>query len=271
MADFAIGGATRFATYGVDAASSVGALVTAHATTHTKGSYTELTSATAFAAQGVIICVGGFNTSASILVDIAIGAASSEYVIIPNLLVRAEGAKQITGQFFFPVAIPSGVRLSARCQSAPGGVGLRISATICGGGFGNYPVYSGVESIGPSTTTTEGSLYQTSGTAINTKCAWQQMTAATSHDIKAIQIAHTQYNTAVNASTLYDIGIGGAGSETVLIPDLVEVVDSGTTSLTHYSACIPCAIPAGTRVSFRQQSSAVNANYYFIIAIYGFY
>jgi hypothetical protein len=271
MSDFAIGGATRFATYGVDTGTSLAVDVAAHASANTKGSYVEIASSTAFAAQGIIVSIGKTNTSARFLLDIAIGASSSEQVIIPNLIARAENAVQVTGQLFFPIAIPAGSRISARCQSSPGGAAIRVAATICGGGFGNYPVYSGVEAIGISTANTDGSFYQTSGTAINTKCAWQQMTAATSHDIKAIQIAHTHFNSAVVSATLYDIGIGGSGSETVLIPNLAEVVDSGMQSLTNYSACIPCAIPQGTRVSFRQQSSAVNANYFFIIAIYGFY
>jgi hypothetical protein len=271
MSDFAIGGATRFATYGVDAGTSLAVNVASHASANTKGSYVEIASSTAFHAQGIIVCIGKTNVSDRFLIDIAIGAASSEYVVIPNLIARAENAAQITGQLFFPIAIPAGSRISARCQSATGGSSIRVAVTLCGGGFSNYPVYSGVEAIGISTANTDGAFYQTSGTAINTKCAWQQMTAATSHDIKALQVAHTHFNSAVAASTLYDIGIGAASSETVLIPNLVEVVDSGMQSLTNYSACIPCAIPQGTRVAFRQQSSAVSVSYFFIIAIYGFY
>jgi hypothetical protein len=271
MADIAIGGATRFASYGVDTSTSLATNVTAHASANTKGSYVELTSATAFAAQGIIICIGKVNAASRYLIDIAIGAASSEYDIIPNLIARGENSAQITSQLFFPIAIPAGVRLSARCQASTGGSTIRISATLCGGGFGNYPVYSGIEAIGVTTASTDGTSYQTSGTSANNKCAWQQMSAATTHDIKAIYIAHTHFNSAIAPSTVYDIGIGAASSETVLIPDLVEVTDSGMQSLTNYSACIPCAIPSGTRVAFREQSSSTSANYYFTMALYGLY
>jgi hypothetical protein len=103
-----------------------GTSVAAHATTaHTKNAtYTQLIASTAYQSFGIFV---GFNASATastlraFLVDIAIGGAGSETVIIPNLLAGQQAASNTTslgGSFYyFPIIIPAGVRISATCQS----------------------------------------------------------------------------------------------------------------------------------------------------------
>jgi hypothetical protein len=68
-----------------------GTSVAAPGSTHTKNTtYTELIASTSYAAYGITVLLSNVGTTASTnaraLVDIAIGAASSEVVIIPNLI-----------------------------------------------------------------------------------------------------------------------------------------------------------------------------------------
>jgi len=99
----------------------VGTTVTAGASIHTTGSWSTLIASSSAVAAGVYIKVVGVvaaNVSSSMLMDIGIGAVGAENVLIPNLLVGYAGPDQTMGaQYFFPVAIPSGSHISARCQS----------------------------------------------------------------------------------------------------------------------------------------------------------
>lgn len=54
------------------------------------------------------------------------------------------------------------------------------------------------------------------------------------------------------ASSLIDIGIGGSGSEVVIV-DNIQCSRSGTTNFTHNTVLLPLFIPAGTRVAVRAQ------------------
>lgn len=102
-----------------------GTLVTANATLHAKGSYTTLIAATAYTSYGITVLLSNTAVASARtgqLVDIAIGAAASEVVIIPNLMAGNQGT---TGGatpgggaiYYFPIIIPAGVRISARSQA----------------------------------------------------------------------------------------------------------------------------------------------------------
>ena len=90
---------------------------------HTKGAWEELFAATAFDTSSVVITVLVNTQSAtdtSTLLDIGIGAAASESVIIPDLLAgfaQDSGIEPGPRSFTFPLYIPAGSRLAARAQS----------------------------------------------------------------------------------------------------------------------------------------------------------
>jgi len=103
---------------------------------------------------------------------------------------------------------------------------------------------------GAGTTITANSTIHTKGTTPT------QLIASTAADSYAIQV-HVHNNATSNAttSTLLDIMTGGAGSEVVLIPDLMAgwVLPVSTTS-TWRTYTFPIFIPSGTRLSARSQS-----------------
>jgi hypothetical protein len=107
-----------------------GALVGLPTSANTKTAYTQVQASTARDYMGVILYFDHHDTSANItssnhaLIDVAIGASGSEIVLISNLveIIGYTQSYAMTGNTYFPIAIPAGTRISVRCQSvnAPG-------------------------------------------------------------------------------------------------------------------------------------------------------
>lgn len=91
---------------------------------------------------------------------------------------------------------------------------------------------------------------------INTEGAWTQIFAAATVTYDVYGITLIIVNDNVNAGVcrnLYDIGIGGAGAETLKIPDLLNSA-VGVASAACREFSLPIFIPRGTRISMRKQS-----------------
>lgn len=96
----------------------------------------------------------------------------------------------------------------------------------------------------------------TGGTA-HTKGSWVELTSATTAPSHALMLT-LQAATGVNGtdtSSLLDIGIGGAGSEVVIAPNMGVGAQGGTTTWV-----VPVTIPQGTRVAVRAQSIRTSTN-----------
>ena len=67
------------------------------------------------------------------LIDVAIGAASSEQVIVPNIYMPAAQTYQLTaGKCSFPLHIPAGSRVAVRAQSDIASAAFSISMIVSG-------------------------------------------------------------------------------------------------------------------------------------------
>lgn len=99
----------------------------------------------------------------------------------------------------------------------------------------------------------------TASASINTKGAWAQVFAAASvpYDVYGIWMIITLDSASATVTrSLYDIGIGGAGSEIVFVPN---ILNTGPSTLIN---CVlgqlfffPLFIPKGTRIAVRKQSN----------------
>jgi hypothetical protein len=173
-----------------------GTSVAAPGSTHTKNTtYTELIASTSYAAYGITVLLSNVGTTASTnaraLVDIAIGAASSEVVIIPNLIcgnAPALGAAQSgAAVYYFPIYINAGVRLSATAQAST--VSDTVNVTVYLHHFSPGPgsfVGSRVTAYGANTGTSSG-VSHTSGST-NAYATATQIVASTTNPIKALQL-----------------------------------------------------------------------------------
>jgi hypothetical protein len=113
---------------GYNAASNSGTIVTSGSTAGTKGSYSQIISATARDYCGIIFAVDGNNAGVNnrLTIDIAIGASGLEQIIVSNFLVFPLGI--ISG--IMPIPILAGTRMAIRSSSS--GVSITNNFTIYG-------------------------------------------------------------------------------------------------------------------------------------------
>lgn len=106
--------------YGVIAATTNGTTVTAHASVNTKGSWAEITASTTRAYKGLILTPGytSTGTSPTFFLDVGIGSAGSEQVILENIyMTRGADIGSPVGLTVIPWDLPAGSRVAMRCQS----------------------------------------------------------------------------------------------------------------------------------------------------------
>lgn len=231
---------------------------------HTKeATYTELIASTAFDTYFVVIT---FNNSAAgasnsnNLVDLAIGAAGSEEIIIANLLAGFTTNTVTPGggrSYLFPLFIPSGSRLAATSQSALVSGTVVMQVELLGGP--RMPVWAGSQVItyGITTASSRGVL-RTPGSS-GAEGAWGEIAAATSQDHEALVLGAQGTNTDTNMTTngiLWDVGIGAAAAEEAIAENLPYMTHSSeTTGQQRPWLPIYLPIPSGTRLSVRGSAS----------------
>ena len=261
MCDWAMVEGGVVETAGAVAASSVGTTVTAGAL-NTKGSWAELDAATARAAGAIVIlCNRHGSGTTDYLIDIGIGAAGSEQVVISNLIsCNSAGSNSPGGWWLAPLSIPAGTRLAARCQASTASAQIRVEALLLGESA-QQPALSRVATYGAATADSGGTSIDPGGSA-NTKGAWTQLASATSADHQGLilGVGYQANGTRTTCSWLVDIGVGAAGSEQTIVSNLLLTCDASTDHIApSATAFLPVAIPAGTRLAVRAQSDITNA------------
>ena len=243
--------------------STAGTLLTAHASADTKGAYAQLIAATSFDAVMAIVTLSNGSVASNVfLVDLAVGAAASEQILIADLhSAVASSANTTPATVRFPVAIPAGSRLAARCQASTGGLTIRAHVLLLGGGFGQGVPGQIVDTYGASAADSGGTSVDPGGVA-NTKGAYSEITAATTRPLRALVLGlGNQENAAMSGGRwLFDIAIGAAGSEQVVIPNIMAAADGGLDTI--YEGMLgpyPINLPAGVRLAVRSQSGITDA------------
>lgn len=247
-------------------------------TANAKGSYVQVVASTAFAYDALLVQI--FQDSASggaqcFLLDISIGGAGSEVVVVPNLLLdsmRNTGTADVS--LYIPLQIPAGSRIAARCQEA-GGAGTRnacVQVTGVAGGWNNIrPCAGSVIAYGVDTGTTNGTLVD-QGASANTFGSWAQLTSGTSQDHRWLGLClgfDKQTVAPSQANGELEIGIGSAGSE-VAIAKHSFAVQSFATAVRPSCLGIFVQIPTGTRLAARFKSTAAAAaDRHLTAALYG--
>lgn len=249
-------------TEGELAASSVGTLITPGGVANTKTAWVELVAATGQNTDAFLVNIQpgdvGINDC---LVDIGIGDAGSETVLIANLLFSSGSSDSGPLKAFCPVMIPPGTRVSARASSTDtAGVSVRLTITLIDGEV--------VRRLTRRVATTYGATESgaTTGTAVNagasanTKGAWSQITASVTHSFDSCLVCFGQRNNPANASQniLVDIGVGAAASEVVVWPDIYGRVTAAE-EINPKAIWLPLSVQAGQRLVARHQSSTNDA------------
>lgn len=257
----AISGYSKIVDDGVTATSK-GTQVGAGGTANTKGTYVTLIASTAYATKGIMIQPGVASAGFDYLIDIAIGAAASEVIIIPDLMTGS-GTGSISRQapYFFPIAIPAGVRISARSACTLASANVRLKVHLVGDLPGGMEPFGKVMRYGIVAATSQGTTIDPGGTA-NTKGAWVALTASTTYATKALfwDQSNLVQTTRTSADWLLDIGVGGAGAEVVIIPNMhIECSTTDDFNVHSPSPLFAVSIPAGTRIAARCMSTLITA------------
>jgi hypothetical protein len=120
-----------------DTANTQGTLIAQGGANHTKGAYTQIIASTARRYKGLIIHNGRRGTVASqtFMNDVAIGAAASEQIIIPNIWWNQNTTtdnieRSVQGPFW--VDIPAATRIAIRGQQDVIGGGRDHRLTVYG-------------------------------------------------------------------------------------------------------------------------------------------
>ncbi len=240
---------------GIVTASSIGTNVFAPGTANTKTGavWAQLIASTTRDTQWIEITVTN-NSSARFLVDIGIGAAAAEVVLIPDLHAGNLNTS-FGGVYAFPLHIPAGSRLSARCQSSVLSTTVRVSARLMAGPWLGFGATGDVVAYGP--TLADSGLVAVTAGAINTEGAWAELSAATAYQMKWINVGVFHDATAVvtGSGMLLDLAIGALGAEVVIVPDIVLRASVDTDGAGPEVSPIPVDIPAGVRLAARLQAS----------------
>jgi hypothetical protein len=241
----------------------------------------QLVASTSFAAETLVITlhevVAGATANTGMLLDIGIGAAASETVLIPDLLVGQSVASAsgvtgvIGGTIIVPIAVAAGTRISARIQGHTASDTLTVGLQYRASGFADTPGVActaiGVNSSGASTGTVP-----TAAGSVNTKGDWTELISSTAapyrYLVVTMQLTSTTVITA--ADGLVDIGIGAAASEVVIIPD-IPYISTGNEQFKFVGCELPfkVSIPAGTRLACRYQATSTGAAARPVIAVCG--
>jgi hypothetical protein len=228
-----------------------GISVPPNATANTKGTTpTQITAATTQECRFIEVLVlartSGTRTCGS--VDIMIGAAASERIIMADLVATCQDSPSMV-RYAMPLNIPVGTRIAARSQMAgTAGTGTLMSVQIrtWDGAYVQDEGYAGLDAISFLAASTKGTAVTPHATA-GTKGSYVNLGSATARDYNGLIVTFDQQNVAYVQDYYWtDVAIG-AGN-TIIIPNLeLYQYDGSFSGQTFY----PVQIPAGTQLSAR--------------------
>ena len=189
--------------------------------------------------------------------DIGVGAAGSEEVILDDLLLSGKPNGQ--GQPFalnLPLAIPEGSRVAFRANFSGTTRVMEIAVALYAGGFKTQAALACSKAYGFNGT--DGVDVDPGGT-VNTKGSWAELDASIAENINGMYVSiGDSANTAqANALWLVDIAIGGAGSEIVVAENIPA--RGNTSELIKVPVWADVVIASGERVAARAQCTITDA------------
>lgn len=242
--------------------NSGSAAVAPGASPNTKGAWTQLIASTTSDISMLVVRISNVRASATntaCLVDIGIGAASSETVLVANIPAggaASDGDEMLGLTVTIPIFVASGTRISARSQSV-GGSGFNSIVTVETHAVGDVAsAPTSIATLGANTTNSRGVEF---GGSWDT---WVEHTASTAAAYSALILAVGSSNSGADnfILTAY-LGTGAAASEVEvgrvhLRSTSVESIGSlGQGTLNVFSG----EFAAGTRLAIKITNSDANS------------
>lgn len=192
--------------------STFGTRATASASTNTKGSWSQVTASLPHDAYGFWLTMAGTATSATStdgLLDIGIGAADSEVVLVPDLLAGWLGTPtQGPRTLFIPIFIPKGTRVAIRNQGVIAADTVDCMFHFKSGDPANRGLlFSGCDAYGIVSASSAGLAHTPGNTGAES--TWANIGSATSKSYGAILPLIQSSNTTTTAIAYHwELGIG---------------------------------------------------------------
>lgn len=267
---------SRVEQLGDDLTLTAGINVDSSASANTKGSYVELSASTPFDADGFYLTAADGVTGRDYLIDIAVGAAGSEAVILENIPFHTGGTGNIgLAQAYIPIPIKAGTRVSARAQASTGSSGVRLMVRLVAGSF-YASIRCGRATTYGAATADSGGVSVDPGGVANTKGSYAQIVASLTNPFACCMVCLSgQANAARQTARWFtDVAIGGAGSEQVLIDNhysRVTVAVDNDTIEPIWSPLMFVSAKSGERLAARAQSHITDAtDRLFDVVVIGF-
>lgn len=249
-----------------------GTRLTASATPHAKGSYAQLVASTLYDVHGLWLIVNGSAVAATrtdMMLDLAIGAASSEVVILPEFLCGWRSAPTVGPQaVFLPFFIPKGTRVAARLQSLIASDTLDVQVFL---EYGSGPPPAGLfrraDAYGTSAASSIGTSHTPGSSGSESTAANIGSTLARDYGAVMLQVQGTLSNTTMTSIAYHwELRIGGATwAEWYSCSFTTEAVTAGP----YPSAPLQRRLPAGTQLQIRAEGSGTAQAH--DVAFYCFY
>ncbi len=232
---------------GVDFSATV--TVTADATPHVKGAWTQLIASTLDDSdyQNFIVATAQTGVNTATLIDFAVGASGSEIPIVENIAIGG-----VSANMYMPILakIPAGSRISARIQSLVVSKTATVTAFLFDTGFYQTAPTS-LDVLGTSTTTSVGT---------NITDTYSEIVASLSVSYAGFVVIPS-LNTAAASSSAQNISVavGASGSEIdVLIFNISYTsAEQGNIRPGQYTF-MKGPFTAGARISAKTSSSVNN-------------
>ncbi len=232
------------------------------ATTLLDGAIIDLFTAGANIQESWGICInitatGLAATASEAKLDILLGA-STEDVLIADLICGYAPASTAGHTYFFPVHIPGGVRISARLNSVRTGISAQVVTWLYAGGAPPFRIGRKVTTYGSSINAARGQAV--TPTASGGTGSVTEMTAASSEDhfafLPGFQVAT---DTTITPAGFINVGIGIGASVEHRIGTWLYTKDTNE-SMNGPIPCLPAFVdvPSGTRLTMITSNSGAN-------------
>lgn len=224
------------------------------ATANVKGPWQVAVASTPFAVRHLTLSLQQDFAGSPSLLDVAIGPAGSEVVLIENLITVGNGyGDAFPGTWQLPVDIPAGTAISARAQTPSGLQGIYASFGLGPLDYRDPRIAGTFITYGADVATSLGVNVEPGGAAY-TFSPWVEITPATTEDHYELIVALFANDDELIAPRSFraQVGAGAAGSETVIVNELL-VGGSLHTDKCGKNWRLPVAIPAGTRLALRAE------------------
>lgn len=192
--------------------------------------------------------------------DIGIGGAGSEVVIVEKLLIdgKPAGTPISDVQWRFPISVPAGTRIAFRADFTNASRVITLAGNLYKGSFLSPVSYSSLKSYGFNG---RDGIDVDPGSTADTKGAWTEIVASLADNIKSFYVGISpSFNSGQSTmSCFFDISIATAGNEADAVIAQNIPFTATTGEKIRYHPFVDKPIPAGSRIAIRSQSTITDA------------